>query len=812
MAERQESLQELPASWRKSFGCLGDECLHLLARLYLSQSSQQKTHSRELIIEALWHHANRDEYRRASLQSLNDFDTQLLLSLYLGLHNIEQLSASLPEHSVIEICLQLLHLQERMLVLQVDEPRPKRRHASHSMDKAEKIPRGDAQSDRYKQREPAAARPATESQLHLIPKFEKQGTVAGGASFVIAPQFIDTLQRHLDFSHLFKAVALSQAKRQELRKNAPKLLLSSELLLASALYFGQTSSPFRRKISKAQLAKCQNCFPQLDAVQLQELNQMGQACGLLREGAQQELVFSREDFVHLWRSPYYQRLLSLQAHIVGLHPNAFAQLLFIWTPDMMLPDSQLRRLLSRMGLAAGQTAVCIAAMLRWQILCPADTQPPCDKAADHAANHAVNQEAYYLFNPRLYESILGTEAQRTETGPSSRHTQSNRLSSNWELYCDLRHPESYIDLLLCARLESFGELSLFRIEKALFQQYFNAEERKFERFIQHLPQLENNGIHISEFFRQQWQEWFNDSTRFQLFKGALLVCQPSYNELISRLLENPKNPDILCNPQPGVFFLNEERQSFWRDRLNHAGIYCSEPFTTKASVGNLSNRQTTAAATGSVIAACPEIAEPIVNSLDFPINAISEKLRKFSHDKAISLPQFSPTTDDTETARDDDADGKPASFLWDNWPASPQSFVNSRRLVCCNSDLRQLHIHFREARGVYYTAKRNLLHSLLTARNHMAIITVAEGDDFDLVPYTVLPLNLTGNKEDPELLALELRLERLMSFRVKNITRVNEVFYSLINVCLLSLLPADYICRLEAEFVELENSAPKAFS
>ena len=87
----------------------------------------------------------------------------------------------------------------------------------------------------------------------------------------------------------------------------------------------------------------------------------------------------------------------------------------------------------------------------------------------------------------------------------------------------------------------------------------------------------------------------------------------------------------------------------------------------------------------------------------------------------------------------------------------------------------------------------------------MALITVAEDDGLDLASYTVLPLKLEGTKDDPRLLALDLRRGCLKWFRVKNITRVKEVFYSLLNVCLLGMLPSSYIFELEAQF---QDKAP----
>ena len=116
------------------------------------------------------------------------------------------------------------------------------------------------------------------------------------------------------------------------------------------------------------------------------------------------------------------------------------------------------------------------------------------------------------------------------------------------------------------------------------------------------------------------------------------------------------------------------------------------------------------------------------------------------------------------------------AFSLADWPSSPSTFVRSRALLCRKNV--ELPIHFREARGLDYNAKRNLLHSLLNARNHMALITVAEDDGLDLASYTVLPLNLDGKRDDPCLLALDLRESCLKKFRVKNITRVKEVFYS----------------------------------
>ena len=722
--------EEIPAVWRKSFSRFSDDSLHLLAKLYLSGNN----YSRKLTIEALYHHANREEFKHKSFAGLSSFDTQLLLLLYLELHNIQQLADNLSEYSPIEICLQLLHLQERMLVLQID-------HKGKSSSR--------------------------ENRESLIPKIEKQLQAHEGASFIIAPQFVGQLRQRLDFRVLFHGLTLPAKYRQNW--DIPKLLLSSELVLASALYFAQKGFSLKRKISKTQLAKCRHCFPQLNDKQVQQLQQLSLACGLLREDKQHQVLFSLEAFEQLWRIPYYQRLLSLQARIAKLSQAVFAKLLSIWPQHTPLPSTQLQRLLLLMGLHHPDTISCIQTMQDWQILlkitdCP-DPVSPTEKGP------------YFLLNPRLYDSIMGAE------GPVAKE-QRNRLSSNWEFYCDLRHPENYIELLLCARLERFAQLSLFHIEKPLFQKYFNAETSKFERFLEQIPQLERCGIHISELIRQQWQEWYNDSTRFQLFKNCLLVCQPSHNELVSRLLDfDPavdqqngpetdsqnavQGSNILCNPQPGVFYLNEERYQHWYSKLDNAGIQLSKPFSApKFSESN--SRQSS------------------IDNIEFPTEHVLSQWQAAPELGAAALPPCS----------------EPLSqpFPWDNWPTNPEMFVRSRQLVCSNTDLKQLHIHFREARGVDYTAKRNLLHSLLTARNHMAIITLAEGDNFDLVPYTILPLSLDGPKEAPSLLALDLRQECLKQFPVKRITRVNEVFYSLINVCLLSLLPCDYIFAMEAEY------------
>ena len=168
--------------------------------------------------------------------------------------------------------------------------------------------------------------------------------------------------------------------------------------------------------------------------------------------------------------------------------------------------------------------------------------------------------------------------------------------------------------------------------------------------------------------------------------------------------------------------------------------------------------------------------------------------------KRADLPSLKGDKQGAEVAKVSENADEPRgiAFSLEDWPTSPQTFVQSRALLCRNNT--ELPIHFREARGVDYNAKRNLLYSLLSARNHMALITVAEGDDLDLASYTVLPLSLDGAKDDPGLLALDLRRGRLKRFRVRNITRVKEVFYSLINVCLLSLLPSSYIFALETRF------------
>ncbi|MEM9424030.1 MAG: hypothetical protein AAF975_04490, partial [Spirochaetota bacterium] len=232
-----------------------------------------------------------------------------------------------------------------------------------------------------------------------------------------------------------------------------------------------------------------------------------------------------------------------------------------------------------------------------------------------------------------------------------------------------------------------------------------------------------------------------------------------------------------CNPQPGVFYLNRESDSGWRGKLEHADIHLSEPFS----------------------AVKIETAPPSDSPRHFPIEQVRQHWQN-SPLKATAPPPVEPFSGIDKQA-----------FVWDKWPTNPKDFVASRKLVGTNINANPLHLHFREARGVDYTAKRNLLHSLLTARNHMAIITVAEGDSLDLVPYSILPLSLDGPKEDPSLLALDLRQENLKQFRVKNITRVNEVFYSLINIGLLNLLPSGYISDLEVQFQnsqQLQSSPP----
>ncbi len=721
----------IPAVWIESFSYFSDDSLHLLGKLYLGNNGIHKSHSRELIIEALWYHTNREEFSRENFSSLNFLDIQLLLLLYLGIHTVRGLSKSLREYTAIEICLQLLHLQERMFVLQVACKNKASRRENRS------------------------------NNVHLIPKIAKQLQGPDGAHFIIAPQFMAKLSQHLDFCVLFQGCILPEAHKPALR--SPKLLLSSELFLASALYFAQESFPTKRKITKTQLVKCREHFPALSDEQLQTLRGLCLSCGLLCEGEQGQVIFGLEAFKQLWNAPYYQRLLALQACVAGFSYTAFAKLLSIWPQNMLLPANQLERLLLMMGVARNEASSCIDTMQQWHILLEVPELP---------ISSSKEKEAYYQLNAWLYKGVARMENEGMGT------EQQNRLSSNWEFYCDLRHPENYIDLLLCARLECFAELSLFCMEKSLFQKYFNAERAKFERFFQYIPQLERYGIGISNFIRQQWQEWFEDSTRFQLFEDCLLVCQPSYNELICRLLavesslaqkEVEPTLDILCNPQAGVFYLDKSRYHHWSSKLKNAGIHFSRPFSlVRLGESERGEQQRWSMTEG----------------FTFPM------------EQALQACYQSPLVC-SEVALPSE---KPKEFPWDNWPTEPHVFVQSRQLVCSSTDFKLLHIHFREARGVDYTAKRNLLHSLLTARNHMAIITVATGDSFDLVPYMILPLSLDGPKEDPRLLALDLRQECLQQFRVKSITRVNEVFYSLINVCLLSLLSSDYIATLENKF------------
>ncbi|MEM9423441.1 MAG: hypothetical protein AAF975_01475, partial [Spirochaetota bacterium] len=458
--------EEIPLVWRESFGSFSDDSLHLFARLYLGNNGLKKAHSRELIIESLWHCAHREEYNRKSLLELSPFDTHLLLLLYLGLRNIQQLAENLRgEYSLIEICLQLLHLQERMLVLHV--PRKN------------------------------TGRETRDDFVHLIPKIEKQ--LQGGpegAGFIIAPQFMEQLQQRLNFCTLFHGFVLPERK---LREDSPHLLLSPELLLAGSLFFAQkktakgspskgaaSRATLKRKMNKTLLAKSRECFPQLDEEQLQQLYHFCLSSGLLCEREQSQTLFSVEVFQRLWKGTYYQRFMSQQARISGLSQEVFAKLLSIWPRNILLPPSQLKRLLSLMG----QQLNSIERMLQWHILLEAPA--PQEGSPEPELPH-------YHLNPKLYDIVMGTDI-----SPA----RGNRLDSNWDLYCDLRHPEHYMDLLLCARLECFGELSLFRIEKGMFQQYFNGESSKFERFLQHLPQLERSGIHVSEFIHHQWQEWF----------------------------------------------------------------------------------------------------------------------------------------------------------------------------------------------------------------------------------------------------------------------------------------------------------------
>ncbi len=851
MAKRTEQHKDLsqasdhiPPQWRESFACFSDDSLHLLARLYLSgKGAQAKTHSRELIMEALWHHARRHEFSRASLKGLNSFDTQLLLLLYLGLQSVQQLAGSMPQYSCIEICLQLLHLQERLLVLRLPQDSARALQCAEQSSVA-------STKNAFRAVKPAksvgSTNDAPEALVHLIPKVEKHIENPDGAFFVIAPQFLAQLQEHLDFCTMFGGRSLptpslvSQSGQSALPHKFPALLLSSELLLAAALYFVQEAFSCKRKISKVQLARCRDCFPQLSGPQILQLWQLALDCGLIyEENAQQQVEFSVAALVRLWSAPCDQRLLALQAWLSGLHSQAFAKLLCLWPRNVMLAGSQLHRLLVLLGLSTTKgkkakeddgIAAVVQTMLEWNLLCRFDpTEGPGSDSA----------EACYLFNPQLYNrapssddagSDAGSGKARTdEAGSEDSPGSSNkkgigRLSSNWELYCDLRHPKDYVDLLLCARLEQFDDLCLFRIKKNLFQRYFNAEQARFDRFMQGIPQLERCGLEISEFIRQQWQEWFYDSARFQLFKGCLLVCQPSYGELIRRVLDEatvepeeqsenpvaqyaqPTDSDILCCPQPGVFYLNETRRAQWLKKLRSAGIQPSEPFSRSVcKTGELSGQahppmEQTDGQMERLQAAQYE-AMPQIVSLEFPLSSLPQQ---------VSVEAAQDEAEKQSALFADSPVDEPPRFAWDSWPTSPLSFVQSRQLVCANSDLSQLHIHFREARGLDYIAKRNLLHSLLTARNHMAIITVAEGDDFDLVPYTVLPLNLEGSKENPALLALELRQECLMRFCVKNITRVNEVFYSLINICLLSLLPCEYIFELESRFLRTQGPEARA--
>ena len=207
---------EIPAIWCQSFGYFSNDSLRLLANIYLNNNGLQKKHSRELIIEALWNHANRDEFCHKSLENLKTFDTQLLLLLHLGLQTVQQLAENLKDYSPIEICLQLLNLQERMLVLYVP---------------------GKGKNSK------------AEYPNSLISKIEKQLQGPEGACFVIAPQFVDKLQHKLDFCTLFCGQFLPDKYKQN--TSVPKLLLSSELLLASALYFHRESIPLKRKISQS---------------------------------------------------------------------------------------------------------------------------------------------------------------------------------------------------------------------------------------------------------------------------------------------------------------------------------------------------------------------------------------------------------------------------------------------------------------------------------------------------------------------------------------------------------------------------------
>ena len=482
----------------------------------------------------------------------------------------------------------------------------------------------------------------------------------------------------------------------------------------------------------------------------------------------------------MWHIPYYQRQLSLQALASGLSPISFVKLLSIWPQNVLLPQKQLQRLLSLLGIAHNEATTYIYKMKHWNILLEF-TEPFAQSQSSN--KEETDKDSYYLLNPRHYDYISHKEETQTER-------QYNRLDSNWELYCDLRHPENYIDLLLCARLQHFAELSLFYIEKPIFQKYFNAESSKFEQFLQHIPKFERHGIYISEFICQQWQEWFHESARFQLFKNCVLVCPSSYNELIIRLLSDTEStepssehndiPDsvILCNPYPGVFYLDEQQHPYWYDKLNNAGIHLSEPFKTPVSEFNSSAYKT------------------LLNSNSFQL---PEKLlyKQKTADSPIATKQLNDgdTVNKTEMPE----------FPWNNWPSNPQSFVESRQLILSNINLKQLPIHFREARGIDYTAKQNLLHSLLSARNYMAIITVVEDEQFNLASYIVLPISVDGPKEHPSLIALDLRQGCLKKFDIRNITRVNEVFYSLINISLLGLLPSDYVFLIEKEFREAQT-------
>ena len=731
--------------WRESLGCLCDESLHLLAKIYLGG---QKTYSRELMIDALWNHAGCDEFKRASLERLEKMDTQLLLLLYLGLGSIQQLAESLPRYSCIDICLKLLHLQERLLVICLPPSMWPGREAVSDPKRQELLP-------------------------DIIPKISMvERPCPSGARFAIAPQFSEYLYQKLDFCAMFSGFRFVEDDGAAL-----PLRLNPELFLAAMLYFVQES--LKRKMSKAQLARCRTVLGQLDDEQIDQLRRIGASCGLICE-TPQTLQFCHGPFFEFWRAPHSRRVLALQACLAGVQGELFGKLLHLWPREVFLPKLELQRLLSLIG--SEQCAESIQTMLNWNILIQREME-----GADVAETGA-----FYRLNPQLYEyaneiKIPSKQREGTADLSAAVRENANYISSNWELYCNLRKPEMYIDLLLCARLEQFDDLSLFRIEKPLFQAYFRAETHRFDAFIENIPRLESCGLKISSFIREQWHEWFNESTRFQLFEGCLLVCQSSYNETICRLL----GKDILCNPQPGVFYLCKERAGQWLGQLKNAGISVREPFSR-----------------------APEVPSEFVWEKNLLVVLRSLKGVELLNTSKVKnrVPQIDKLSENRgklETMGKNDeavkvgAENQPREAVFSDWPTSPRDFIQLRALLCHKNV--ELPIHFREARGLDYNAKRNLLYSLLNARNHMAVITVAEGDDLDLSLYTVLPLNLDGTKDNPGLLALDLRQGCLKKFRVKNITRVKEVFYSLLNICLFSMLPSSYIFALEAQF---QDEAP----